>query len=295
MKPQILLTLVLGVASSTLMSQSYVDLMRLDHNQGFNQSYNDEASTNARFDETTFDGLVPLVIDSNNVFITGVNVEHTTISYSPENFTELYGLILKVGYSKKFTSKLTGTFIGLPKISSDLKSINRKHFQLGGVALFKLKKSEHFSYKFGMYANDDLFGPMVVPIVGFYLRKNKWEANFTLPISAWMSYDLGESTKLGIKFQGINKSYLVHSPTPTYMEKINNELSLYVQHGFGNWHLIVAGGHTIARTGKIYDNDDKLGLALSAIKFDNNRTALNDRFSDGIFIKTSLIYRLPTQ
>ena len=64
--------------------------------------------------------------------------------------------------------------------------------------------------------------------------------------------------------------------------------------GFGKWHLILAGGHTIGRSGKFYDTNDKLGVALSAVKLDNNRTPLNDRFSDGFFIKSSLIFRLPT-
>ncbi|MBT4930057.1 MAG: hypothetical protein HON12_03160, partial [Flavobacteriales bacterium] len=277
MKPSILLTFFLGVLSIELTAQTYVDLMRIDHNQGLSQSYDDASNSTARFDETTFDGLAPIVLDSSNVLITGVNLEHTTVSQSPNSFTEIYGLILKLGYSRKFSDKFTGTFIALPKLSSDLKNVNGDHVQIGGVALFKLKKSQHFSYKFGLYSNSDLFGPMVVPIVGFYYRKEKWEANFTLPISAWMSYDLGESTKLGAKFQGINKSYLLNNGTPTYMEKINNEVSLYLQQGFGKWHLILAGGHTIGRSGKFYDTNDKLGVALSAVKLDNNRTPLNDR------------------
>ena len=81
---------------------------------------------------------------------------------------------LKLGINVKYSDKWSATYLLLPKIASNFEeSLTKNDYQIGGIILAKLKKSEHFNYKFGAYINGDRFGSFLVPFFGGYYQKKK--------------------------------------------------------------------------------------------------------------------------
>ena len=276
-----------------LWSQQYVDILVLDFNQGLGQQFS-PANEKAQFQESAIDALVPLKISDKTAILTGALLEQTRISIAPNSQALFYGTMLKLGVNLTHSDRWSGTYLLLPKLSSDLKKVNHRDVQLGGLVLIKYSLSNHFNYRFGFYANSDLFGPMLVPIFGIYLLKNKWEISSALPINADISYLVAPKNKFGFRFAGINKSYWINNGSNQYMEKVNNELGLYYRLIQKNVQLQLLAGYSLGRKFKTYDENDRMALALSAIKFDNNRTQINQHFSDGIIGKVSFVYRIST-
>jgi hypothetical protein len=292
--PTFYLLFTLFIVVNFSYGQQYVDLVKIDYDLGLSQAFTDSAK-NAQFSELAVDAIVPIVLNKKVAILTGALLEKTDFSVSPTSpDVSVYGLMLKAGVNIKHNDKWSGTYLLLPKLSSDLKKISQKDFQFGGIAFIKYAPKPTFNYRFGFYANSDLFGPMLVPIVGIYLLKNRWEINCSLPINADVSYQLIPNLKLGARFQGINKSYLIHQGKEQYVEKVNNEIGLYSSYAIGKFHFQILAGYALGRSFRVYDTPDRLGLALSAIKFNNNRIPLNPTFSDGFVLKAGLTFRIPT-
>jgi len=286
------ITICLLLLCSVLSAQNYVDLVRLDYDYGLPRSFEDDSDKQASVKEITADITIPIVLSKSLNLITGLNSEwiNTTL-YSSSTSQSLKSIMLKLGVNIKHSSKLSGTYILLPKISSDQLKIGKNNLQLGGLMLWKYSISESSAYKFGMYCNSDLFGPMIVPIFGFYKQKGKLETNLTLPLSADINYRIKSNTRIGLKFTGINKSYHLHKSPDQYVVKINNEIGPYIQVAFGRLNLSLQTGTTVLRSYRTYQVGDQVNYAISLYRPGDTRQQLNTDFKDGLFIKTSLIYR----
>jgi len=142
----------------TLIAQEYVDVFK------FGYSYSDQAKfkdTNENTSINAFNGAVtlPIELSSKHVFLTGVDFSSHNLWLSPEynQSTTIYNTIVKVGLATTFTEKWSTTLVLLPKIASDYKIISGDDFNFGIYAIAKLKKSEHFKFRFGLYASTELF------------------------------------------------------------------------------------------------------------------------------------------
>ncbi len=151
----------------TLIAQEYVDVFK------FGYSYSDQAKfkdTNENTSINAFNAAVtlPIKLSSKHVFLTGVDFSSHNLWLSPEynQSTTLYNTIVKVGLATTFTEKWSTTLVLLPKIASDYKIISGDYFNFGTYAIAKLKKSEHFKFRFGLYASTELFGVFATPIIG---------------------------------------------------------------------------------------------------------------------------------
>lgn len=277
-------------------AQQYVDILRTDYDQGQSTDFKDTNGT-GHYNELAVDLLVPLIFpvinNSKAPILTGFLLERTHASLNPNQEVNLYGLMLKLGVNIKHSERLSGTYLMLPKLSSDLVRIRRRDVQIGGLVFLKYERSKTFNYRFGFYANSDLYAPMIVPIFGIYALKGNWEITSALPINAQITRSLGKRFGLGLRFEGINKSYILNDGTNRYVEKVNNELGVLLKLALNNIHLRVLGGYSIGRSFRTYDMNDRFPLAISAIKIANERTILNADFRDGAFLRTSLTYRLP--
>jgi hypothetical protein len=238
--------------------------------------------------------VIPIFKSDKTTILTGALLERTHVSIDPSQTGIFYGTMLKFGLNIRHTEKWSGTYLLLPKLSSDLKRIRGSDFQMGGLALIKYSPKANFNYRFGFYANGDLYAPMVVPIFGIYLLKNKWEITSALPINCQIGYQIHPKVQLAFRFDGINKSYLVNDGSNSYMEKVNNEVGALVRYAMGKFQFQVFGGYGIGRSFRTYVVGDRFDFALSAIKINNNRTILNEDFNDGPVFRTSLTFRFPT-
>ncbi len=285
------LYLLTFVLFHTAFSQSYVDLFRLDCDYSFPRPF-EGSNVNGELIEYSADLTLPVVINPKLNLITGINAEWVNVTLNPDDSkTNFAAYMLKLGANVKHTDRLAATYILLPKLASNQIAFRNDNFQLGGIALFKIHKTENLNYKFGAYVNSEFFGPFVVPIFGLYRKNEKFETNLTLPINADFNFSISPSTKLGLKFTGLNKSFFLDENPDQYMVKINNEIGPYIMLGKDRLRFQVQAGMGILRSYRTYDTNDKLDYAISLIRPGDNRVQLNTDFKDGFFIKSSFIYR----
>ncbi|UTW64483.1 hypothetical protein KFE98_10185 [bacterium SCSIO 12741] len=299
------ITIVLAflVGSSLLGSaQDYVDLAKFTYlNSPFNRYSNADTVVDvARVQEFYLDLTVPIKLQKGHAIITGITLEQLSLQTAPEgyNVNQVFSTALKMGMNYKHSEKLEGTYLFMPKFSSDFHDIGRKDLQLGGLVLYKYHKKEFLKYRFGMYYNSELFGPFFVPLVGFWHRsKNKkFEANVTLPVWVDLNYRFTKWFTAGLNFSSFVRSYYL-TPHSTqgreeYLVKASNELYAY-----GQFHLtksvLLQGkiGYSIGRRFAAYDVEDRVTFGFMAFRFGDDRDRNNGTFSDGLIFQGRLIYR----
>jgi hypothetical protein len=280
-------------------TQKYVDIAKAYYaNTPINQF--DSATNGTRIQEYGLDFIYPKVLKNGNALLLGFFGESTSAKVTPENsnLSAVYTVNVKLGMNFKYGTKWEGSYIFLPKLSSDLKKVGAKDFQFGGYALMKYKKSENFNYKFGLYYNSELFGPFFVPILGLYYLSpsKKTEINLNLPISADINYRFNEWLRAGMNFAAFVRTYHLNEPfqgnPDNYLTKTTNELFGYLQfHIKKGLILQTKVGYSIGRNYRIYDVTDQVTWGLSAFKFGDDRSQLNTDFSDGMILRASFIYR----
>ena len=281
----------------TLIAQEYVDVFK------FGYSYSDQAKfkdTNENTSINAFNAAVtlPIELSSKHVFLTGVDFSSHNLWLSPEynQSTTLYNTIVKVGLATTFTEKWSTTLVLLPKIASDYKIISGDDFNFGIYAIAKLKKNEHFKFRFGLYASTELFGIFATPIIGaYYLSPNKhFEIDASLPITAAINYHF-ESVTVGFDYFAIGRSYNIsqETSTPVYVDQRPIEASTYIQFGLAENSILLRAklGYS-SNTNEVYAQGDQLNYRVSAFSFGDNRTQLNSDILGSVFLKFEAIYRI---
>lgn len=282
-----------------LSAQDYVDLLKTFYvNTPVNQF--DTSTTGTRVQEYGLDAVVPFELKNGNAIITGLYTECITTKVNPveANLTSVYTVMLKAGMKINHSEKWSGTYILLPKLSSDFKKIGGQDFQIGAIALLKYQKQNNLNYKVGVYYNSELFGPFFVPILGlYYLSPNeKFEADLSLPLWADFNYKIVEPVRVGLNFAAFVRTYYLNEPFEgnpnNYLAKSTNEVYGYLQfHLTKSLILQTKVGYSIGRNYRVYDEDDDISWGLSAFKFGDNRKQLNPDFKDGLVYRARLIYR----
>ena len=292
-----LFIIILLIWTATSTAQDYIDLAKFDYAITPVNTF-DSSSSTTTLQEINGDLTAPIVINDRFSFLTGIIYENISASFDPGQKKEsVTGLTLKLGANVEHNSKWSGTYMLLPKISSDLKKISSRDFQLGGVVLMKYIKTDHLNYKFGVYANSELFGPFIIPLFGFYYLNTteKLEAKVLLPLSVDLNYSIIKNIRVGLNFKGQARSYNLNTSTETevdrYLVKSTQDLYTYFQYETKNgFNLQLGLGRSLGRSYRIYD--EKISLGLPLLNFGDNRTQLNNDFSDSWLFKVSVFYRL---
>lgn len=293
MKKILTLSLFLSLFSCFSFGQDYVDLARF-HYADTPQNDFDSIGGNTNVQDFGLDVTLPIKLNEGNVILTGFNIDQITTKLHPTtNPTTVSTVNLKVGFNKKHSDKWSGTYMFLPKISSDFKNLSSKDYQFGALALMKYNKKENLKYNIGLYYNGELFGPFLVPLLGLYYRSEneKFEANLTLPIWADVNYKLSNFIKIGANFSAFVRSYHL-GENNAYVVKKSNDVFGYLQFNLTKSILLqTKTGYSIGRSYKVYNDGDETNLAVSAFRFGDDRTVLNPTFKDGLIFKVRLIYR----
>ena len=293
------LFLLLLLISHTISAQSFVDVVKFRYaNTPLNQF--DSSQSDTRIQETGLDLTYPILLKSGNAFVTGLTFQNIKTKVNPVNhdLTSVYTVLLKFGMNINHGEKWTGTYMLLPKLSSDLKNISAVDFQFGAYVLFKYAKRKNLKYQFGMYYNSELFGPFFVPLLGLYYMSpdNKLEVNASLPVWADVNYRFKDWFRIGFSFSAFVRSYNINDTQFTengeYLVKSSNEPMLYLQ--FEPLKSIIIQtklGYSIGRRYRIYDEKDKVTFGLSAFRIGDDREQLNSDFKDGLIFEVRLLYR----
>lgn len=296
----ILLFIFLVCSGPSLLAQEYIDLATFSYNTALNRSFEDVPADRA-IQEWNLNLDFPIVLNSKHAFITGISAGSIRVGLNPSSMpaTNLYAISLRLGINTTYSEKWAGTYLIIPKVASDFTSGFSRGKQIGIIGLLTNTKTNKLKYTYGLYANSEEFGLLVVPIFGVYYKSGNdlFEANVLLPIRVDLNYELSATTSVGLRFDGLGTSYDIQSPgfpgfTNKYVTRASNELYLYGQLKLTPSLLLRAKiGHAFFRNYKVYESDDTIDLSLVGIFFGDNRTILNRDIGDGFHFKTELVYR----
>lgn len=281
----------------TAHTQNYVDILKINYGNVFGAGY-ENSNTTTDVQLLDFSLLYPIKLNEKTAIISGLDYTQQNLSLFPSNneTTSLTNLTFKAGLSIKHSKKVSGTYVLLPRISSEKLHTKGNHFFFGGIALIKYQKTEKFQWRFGAYGSSEGFGVLVTPIIGLhYLSTNKrLEITANLPINADINYTLGKTTSLGFGFQAPVKSYsLKPEVTPKFYVQVSNiEFGPYFETRILNNSLLLRlqGGYSTVSY-EVFEEGDTLPFRLSAVEFGDNRNLVNSEMSGNIFARFGLIYR----
>ncbi|GAA4953955.1 hypothetical protein GCM10023314_29440 [Algibacter agarivorans] len=293
------LVVLIGFISFQSFTQNYFDILNVTYT---NTTANDFEiiDTQTTVKELALELDFPIIINDKTILLTGIFANKTKLKLSSDMpYTNLNVLGLKVGVNKTLSDSWSSTFIVYSKFASDITKLSHEHLQVAILSIFTNKKEDNFKYKYGVYANTEKYGLIVVPIFGlFYLSDNKkFEANLNLPINGDVNYKINKKTWLGMRFDGLGTTYNLvdqnYGTKGAYVSKTSNELVSYFRYKLSkSIYINTKVGYAISRNYKVFDSEDKIDLALSSFYFGDNRTQLNERFKDGAIFKLELLYRL---
>ncbi len=280
-------------------SQNYFDVVNLTYT---NTPSNDFEISNKQttVEEIALDLNFPVVIDDKTILLTGLFANKTKVLLDADiPSINLQVLGLNFGINKTFSDTWSATFMAFTKIASDKIEFTNDNLQYAFLSLFTNKKTADLKYRYGVYANTEKYGLIVVPVFGLYYVSNnkKFEADLNLPIIAEINYNINTRVWVGMRFDGLGTTYNLtnqnYSPTGAYVSKTSNELVSYLRFKLSkSLYIDTKVGYAISRNFKVFDTDDKIDLAVSAFYIGDNRTQLNERFKDGAIFKVELFYRL---
>ncbi|MDC1227117.1 DUF6268 family outer membrane beta-barrel protein [Algibacter sp.] len=280
-------------------SQNYFDIANFTY---INTPPADFEISNAQttIEEMAIELNFPIVINKKTTLLTGFFLNKTKVNLDANlSSSNLNVLGFNIGLNKVINNKWSATFMAFPKIASDKIKLSNDNFQFAFLSLFTNKKRDDLKYRYGLYANTEKYGLIVVPIFGlYYLSVNKkFEANLNLPIIADINFKMSNKFWLGMKFDGLGTTYNLneqnYSADGAYVSKTSNELVSYLRYRLSkSLYINTKVGYAISRNYKVYDVNDKIDLALSSFYFGDDRTQLNERFEDGAIFKVELFYRL---
>jgi hypothetical protein len=292
-----LLFILFLLLSNLCSSQSYVDLFSINYGKSAKTSYENGSQTTT-ITNLDADLTLPIELNVKYAIITGIDFSNNTLQLFPDsNYNNLYLTRIKAGINITHSEHWSGTYVLLPKLSSDYINLSMDDFYIGGVAVLKYKKSENLSYKFGFYASNEAFGLFISPLIGlYYLSPNsRFEMNLYLPNNTDLNYSLTNKTKIGTDFVARGKSFKLTTggTRSSYAENNSLEFSSYVQNNslVKNVLLRLKLGFS-TNSFEVYPIDQKIAFATTLFKFGDNRTQLNTNLSSSPFVKVEAIYRL---
>ena len=282
-------------------AQDYVDLAKLYYSTSAVNNF-ENSLLGSRLEEIGADLTVPVPVGENLTALSGLIYEGIrTQMFEAQNRGSISSLTLKAGINRRHSSRWSGTYLLLPKVSSDFRKVTKRDFQVGGIAILKYDKTDNLKYKVGLYANSELFGAWAVPIAGLYYisSSKRFEANLTLPLMADMNYRLYPAVDVGMNFSGQVRTYhLDDIGTPSgsgYLARASNELYGYLKFNIGKGAVVQAKvGHSLGRSYRVYDEGARVSFGLPLVYINDKREQVNTDFKDGLVYQLALIYRLST-
>lgn len=288
--------LALLLCNGLVEAQDYLDLARLSYTLTPDSQF-DNGKSGPSLNEFNLQLDLPIVLDEKNAFITSfsTNILNTPLHPDQTDRTHLYAFFFRFGLNKIYNETWSGTYLVIPKLTTDFSSGLRTGYQIGFVALVNQKKSSRLKFTYGLYTNTEEFGQLLVPLLGgYYLSEDgKWELTALMPALLDLNRKISERFNLGFNYDGIGTTYSIDNEfyDDSYLSRGSTQFYTYGQYRLtSNLFLRAKLGYDI-RSYKIFDEDDKVGLSLASIYFGNNRIKQNIELKDNVMFKLEFFYR----
>jgi len=294
----ILICILIG-NSVPLYSQNYVDIFSAGSAYSPDNILNNPANK-INVSESAASLKLPVLLKNKDVLFFGLSTDMFSFNnhFITSNGEPFYSVALQLGYTKHWNDNWSTMLIAIPKISSDMKDIGSKDFQAGGLLIFTYTKKDNLKYKFGLYYNQECFGPFFVPIVGInWQPTDKISVFGNLPINFTFDYKISRRFSTGIYFESLIDTYrLGDMYNSDYLQKNAQDISVYFDTYFTkNIVLTIKGGHSFGRSYFLYNEDEKLTAGILSLQLGNKRAPLNVNINDGFILEMKLSYRIFTK
>ena len=165
----IFMLLFTAISLLSLEAQNYINVLngRYYYLPSATLKENDQS---IRFNEFRIKTALPMELKGGNVV--GIKPQYKTFSLRSDVATlkdlKLHTFKLPIFTFLNFGESGWSVYLDIsPKLNSDLKNITNKHFQIGGMFIFFKERNEDFFWQFGMFYNQDTYGPFFMPLFGF--------------------------------------------------------------------------------------------------------------------------------
>ena len=299
----ILIFLVLLFASATC-AQSSIDLFTLAGFYGTPSPY--EGPLNGKATESG--GLInlkmPLKISGKTMWYNDLHYTHhvirTDLDSEPQTFLtsmRLHAFILQTGVVRKLNDRNGLQLLFVPRHTGDVIGGDSKNWQFGAIALYEHRHNEKLLLRFGALYNNELFGPLLVPLIYADWHVNEhWTITGLLPINLKINYTINDRLAAGFSHFGFITTYRISQEefNTDYVERNSIDESLFLRWKVtGNIHLETRVGYSLGRVYEQYVEDQKMKLRLSIIHIGDERVQKNVNFNSGPLASVRLVYSLP--
>jgi hypothetical protein len=277
-----------------LQAQNYIDLANVYwRNSPLNQTPNGDGNR-FNFDLFGADLKIPVELNKRNALIIGSEYLHSRFTSNSGRIV-VSSLSLQLGYQHKWNDGFRSLFMVIPKISSHrLSNPLNTTFQMGGLVLNTKNRSDQFSWKFGLYYNEEFYGPLFVPLFGFDWKFRKsHRLRIIAPIDLEYVYTTSTKFKMryGLRFIGVNASYQLQNNL--YLDKADNNIWLFSDFYLTkNVVLHLKAGHSILRKYRIYTMGEKVTAKIGPSNINDDRPNTNPLFNEGWSFESRLTFRL---
>ena len=310
MKKLLCLALIFG---NTLFAQQYLDLITLSGRYALPQAYNTPpanytgpAIENKKATESG--GMInlklPIKFSDNTIWYNNLTYTYSTVANGvsfPEYMVtnvSLNAFILQTGLIQRIDEKRAIQLLYVPRFMTDFLGSSNQDWQHGAIAMYEYRWSPTFMMRFGVMYNQELAGPLLVPLFDVNWQINdRWSVAGLFPIYLKVNYKVNERFTAGISHFGLITSYALHNEAYNgdYMERTSIDLCLFGRYNIGgNWFLEGRLGYALGRNYEQYNADQKIDMRISIIKIGDNRgEPVNVTFSDGPIADLRLVYSIP--
>ena len=277
-------------------SQNYVDLVKATHTQIPNAGFENSEALSTPITQSKILTSVPIKISDSLTFLTGVDYELHNLKLLPiSEPVNLNIVTAKVGLNFKHNSRLSGTYILLPKLASDFGHL-KSSFQMGAIALFKYQLNDQTKLVFGNYINKEFFGILNVPILGVYhkSKNEKIEVDVKFPIVGYGDYKIHKNLRVGADFLMIVRTFDLakNNMDDFYVHTSSNEFAAYLQFDLLKESLIIKAKAVYSMFDyALYQDNDLTPFGTFGVYPGDERVRLNGKISSALGFKISAIYR----
>jgi hypothetical protein len=252
------------VKFNAVVAQPFVDVLSLENKSHLSAPYD---SSNANFSANQVTGLLflPIVLENKDIILVGADYNRYDIKYDGDSTikTSLSSFSISLGGVKLLgDGKWSVMFVAIPKISSDFKSVNIKHYQLGGAGLIGYNKSDDFKVKVGLYYNRQFFGNQFVPLLGIEWTINKRVNIYgILPRDLNLEYKISPKFYVGVSYNTIKNTYRLSGDNDEFYVREGDRSFGHMQNKIfinayvaKNVVLFSSVGYTTGRKMELYKN-----------------------------------------
>lgn len=234
---------------------------------------------------------LPVKVKNENKLLLGLVYQRVSLRFNDTLKQEhFFGNGINLGFVKK-TSQGSIFMMAVMRANSDYKTLGKNDLQYGGVVLVSNKRNDHFTFKYGLYANTEQFGPFIVPLLGL-----DWKLNEKIRIFGILPQNMVIENKINARFRW-GLAFL--SPTLSY--HLNTTPNLYLHQNqtragfFADFYLTktlaaqIKLDYAIPAQYRIYSSNQKYDVTIWGIGIGGKRSEYTTPLQE---LKHNLIFQL---